>query len=277
MAVRFRLPALMREAAAEFAATFILLTFGVGSVAQMVLSNQNFGTFFSVNFGWGIGVTLGCYWAGGISGAHMNPAVTLAFAVVRRLPWIKVPVYWAAQMLGAFVASACVYGVYYDALNKYDGGVRQIVGPKGTAGIWATYPQDYLSIGNGFGDQVFGTALLVGCVFAIIDKNNNTPDKGAVPVMIGLVVFVIGATFGFNCGYAINPARDLGPRLFTAVAGWGGGVFTAGNNWSWVPIIGCFLGGILGALAYIGLIEMHHPPEEPRPTNTELESIITSN
>ena len=73
---------------------------------------------------------------------------------------------------------------------------------------------------------MFGTALLVGCVFAIIDKNNNTPDKGAVPVMIGLVVFVIGATFGFNCGYAINPARDLGPRLFTAMAGWGGGVFT---------------------------------------------------
>lgn len=277
MAVRFRLPALMREAAAEFAATFILLTFGVGSVAQMVLSNWKFGNFFSVNFGWGIGVTLGCYWAGGISGAHMNPAVTLAFAVVRRLPWIKVPVYWAAQMLGAFVASACVYGVYYDALNKYDGGVRQILGPNGTAGIWATYPQDYLSIGNGFGDQVFGTALLVGCVFAIIDKSNNTPDKGSIPVMIGLVVFVIGATFGYNCGYAINPARDLGPRLFTAIAGWGGGVFTAGNNWSWVPIVGCFLGGILGALAYIGLIEMHHPQEDPRPANTELESIITSN
>jgi len=73
---------------------------------------------------------------------------------------------------------------------------------------------------------LFGTALLVSCIFAIIDKNNNSPDQGVAPVMIGLVVFVIGATFGFNCGYAINPARDLGPRLFTAVAGWGCEVFT---------------------------------------------------
>jgi len=74
--------------------------------------------------------------------------------------------------------------------------------------------------------QLFGTALLVSCIFAIIDKNNNSPDQGVAPVMIGLVVFVIGATFGFNCGYAINPARDLGPRIFTAMAGWGSGVFT---------------------------------------------------
>jgi len=73
---------------------------------------------------------------------------------------------------------------------------------------------------------LLGTALLVGSVFAIIDQKNNSPDKGVVPVMIGLLVFVIGATFGFNCGYAINPARDLGPRLFTAMAGWGGDVFT---------------------------------------------------
>ena len=73
---------------------------------------------------------------------------------------------------------------------------------------------------------MLGSALLVGCVFAIIDKNNNSSDKGVTPIMIGLVVFVIGATFGFNCGYAINPARDLGPRVFTAVAGWGSGVFT---------------------------------------------------
>mgnify|MGYP000382765793 FL=1 len=77
-----------------------------------------------------------------------------------------------------------------------------------------------------FDFQFLGTALLVGCIFAITDKKNNSPNKGVAPVMIGLVVFVIGATFGFNCGYAINPARDLGPRIFTAMAGWGGEVFT---------------------------------------------------
>lgn len=276
MARRFRLSPLMREAVAEFCSTFILLIFGMASVAQMVLSNWKFGNFFSVNFGWGMGVTLGCYWAGGISGAHMNPAVTLAFAVVKRLPWRKVPVYWAAQLLGAFVASVCVYGVYYDALNAFDGGVRHILGPKGTAGIWATYPQSFLSIGNGFADQFLGTALLVGCVFAIIDKKNNSPDNGVVPVMIGLLVFAIGTTFGFNCGYAINPARDLGPRIFTALAGWGGGVFTEANNWSWVPVIGCFLGGVVGALIYVVLIEVHHDTSESKQDERELERIITS-
>lgn len=192
--------------------TFILVTFGVASIAQMVLSGGKNGTFFSVNFSWGIGVTLGCYWAGGIS----------------------------------------------DALNAFDGGVRQITGGNSTAGIWATYPQPFLSTGNGFADQLFGTALLVSCIFAIIDKNNNSPDQGVAPVMIGLVVFVIGATFGFNCGYAINPARDLGPRIFTAMAGWGSGVFTAYHSWAWVPIIACLLGGVLGAIVYIITIELHH-------------------
>jgi len=239
--------------------TFILVTFGVASVAQTVLSRGKNGTFFTINFSWGIGVTLGIYWAGGISGAHMNPTVTLAFAVVRRLDWIKVPVYWLAQLLGAFIASAAVYCIYHDALDAFDGGVRQTVGVNATAGIWATYPQSFLSTGNGFADQLFGTALLVSCIFAIIDKNNNSPDQGVAPVMIGLVVFVIGATFGFNCGYAINPARDLGPRLFTAVAGWGCEVFTAYRGWAWVPIIACLLGGVLGAIIYIITIELHHP------------------
>ncbi|XP_073234831.1 aquaporin-7-like [Porites lutea] len=273
----FRLSPLMREATAEFWATFILVIFAVGSGAQMTLSDWRFGNFFSVNLGGGMGVTMGCYWAWGISGANMNPALTLAFAAAKRLPWKKVPVYWTAQVLGAFVASACVYGVYYDALNEFDGGVRHVLGPKGTAGIWATYPQPFLSTGNGFGDQVLGTALFVGCVFAITDKKNNAPDKGVAPFIIGLLVFVIGTTFGFNCGYAINPARDLGPRIFTAMAGWGGEVFTASNNWFWVPIFACFLGGVLGALIYVFFIEMHHDLEEGEETKPmELESIITS-
>ncbi|XP_015765025.1 PREDICTED: aquaporin-3-like [Acropora digitifera] len=238
MAKRFRLSPLMREAVAEFCGTFILLIFGIASVAQMVLSNWKFGNFFSVNFGWGIGVTLGCYWAGGVSGTYNR----ILFST--------------------------------DALNAFDGGVRQVLGHKGTAGIWATYPQEYLSIGSGFADQFLGTALLVGCIFAITDKKNNSPNKGVAPVMIGLVVFVIGATFGFNCGYAINPARDLGPRIFTAMAGWGGEVFTAGNNWSWVPVIACLMGGVTGAFIYIGLIEMHHDSDEPNENGRELERII---
>ncbi|XP_029199413.2 aquaporin-3-like [Acropora millepora] len=264
-----RLSPLSREALAEFISTFILVSFGVGSVAQKVLSHGEFGTFFSINFGWGIGVTLGCYWAGGVSGAHMNPAVTLASAVVRRLDWVKVPVYCIAQFFGAFIASAVVYGIYYDSLNAFDGGVRYVLGKKGTAGIWATYPQAHVSTSNGFADQLFGTALLVSCIFAILDRHNNAPNKGVAPVMIGLVVFVIGTSFGSNCGYAINPARDLGPRIFTAMAGWGTEVFTAANHWAWVPVVACSLGGVLGAIVYMIFIELHHPLTNDQDNSTD--------
>ncbi|EDO45027.1 predicted protein, partial [Nematostella vectensis] len=250
---------IIRSFLAEFIATFILVSFGCGSIAQMLLSNETKGTFFSVNFSWGIGVTLGCYWAGGISGAHMNPAVTLAFAVARRLPWRFVLVYCLAQLLGAFAASACVYGVYHDALNHFDNGIRNVTGEKATAGVWATYPQPWLSTQGAFGDQVFGTMLLTGCIFAILDKHNNAPDKGTAPILIGLTVFCIGTAFGFNCGYAINPARDLGPRLFTAMAGWGGEVFTVYHSFAWVPVVACLVGGVAGALIYMLFVEIHHP------------------
>lgn len=255
--LRGRLPPLMREALAEFMATFILVSFGLGSVAQFTLSRSQLGTFFSVNFSWGVAVTMGCYWAGGISGAHMNPAVTLALAVVRRLKWTKVPAYCLAQLLGAFFASTVVYGIYRDALDAFDGGIRQVTGPNATAGVFATYPKPFVTTANGFADQFFGTALLVSCIFAILDRNNNAPDQGVAPVMIGLVVFLIGTTFGLNCGYPINPARDLGPRIFTAMAGWGSEVFTAYNNWAWVPVVACPLGGVLGAIVYIITIEFH--------------------
>ena len=119
-----------------------------------------------------------------------------------------------------------------------------MTGPQATAGIWATYPQPFLSVfPGGVVDQVVGTALLVAVIFGITDSRNSPAPAGLAPVVVGLLVVVIGATFGFNSGYAINPARDFGPRLFTAVAGWGGEVFRAGNGWWWVPIVGPLLGG----------------------------------
>ena len=130
-------------------------------------------------------------------------------------------------MAGAFVASAVVYVTYHEALTAFDGGMRQVTGALGTAGIWATYPQPFLStFPGGFIDQVVGTALLVGVILGITDTRNSPPPAGLTPVVVGLLVVLIGATFGFNSGYAINPARDFGPRLFTFVAGWGGEVFT---------------------------------------------------
>lgn len=249
-----------RELLSEFLGTFVLIMFGVGVVAQVVLSRQAAGTMLTINLAWGLAVTMGCYVAGGVSGAHMNPAVTLALAVHRAFPWRKVLPYSVAQLAGAFAASALVYVTYIEALGAFDGGVRQVIGASGTAGIWATYPQPFLStFPGGFIDQVVGTALLVGVIFAISDARNVPPPAGLAPLIVGLLVAVIGMSFGFNAGYAINPARDFGPRLFTSVAGWGLDVFRAANGWWWVPIVAPCLGAVLGGWAYDAFIGRRFP------------------
>lgn len=249
-----------REALAEFLGTFVLMAFGMGVVAQFVLSRGGAGSPLGIHLAWGIAVTMGCYVAGGVSGAHLNPAVTLALAVHRGFAWRKVPVYAAAQLTGAFTAAAVVYTTYREALAAFDGGVRQVAGPLGTAGIFATYPQPFLSVfPGGFLDQVVGTALLVGVVFAIGDSRNAPPTPGLGPVVVGLLVLAIGAAFGYNAGYAINPARDLGPRLFTALAGWGTEVFRAGGGWWWVPLVAPPVGAILGGLVYDACIGNRFP------------------
>ncbi len=245
-----------RELAAEMLSTFILVVFGLGVVAQVVLSGQSNGTYLSINMGWGLAVAMGAFVGGSISGAHMNPAVTIALAVHRRFSWSKVAPYCIAQFVGAMVASTVVYFTYREALDHFDGGARQVGGALGTAGIWATYPQAFLStFPGGFIDQFVGTALLMILVLALSDKRNNV---GAfAPLLVGLGVMLIGMTFGFNAGYAINPVRDLAPRLFTAIAGWGPGVFSASNYWCWVPVIAPIVGAVFGGAVYDALITRH--------------------
>src|SRR5262245_7804632 len=255
---------LLRELLAEFLGTFVLIIFGVGVVAQVVLSHQTAGTTLSINIAWGIAVAMGCYVSAGVTGAHLNPAVTVALAARRGFPWGKVLPYASAQVAGAFVASAVVYLTYYDALNAFDGGVRQVLGAQGTAGIWATYPQPFLSIfPGGLVDQIVGTALLVAVIFGITDQRNSPAPAGLAPLIVGLLVVLIGATFGFNSGYAINPARDFGPRLFTAMAGWGTEVFRAGGSWWWVPIVAPCIGALIGGWVYDACIGKHFPDRQP--------------
>jgi MIP family channel proteins len=249
----------LREAAAEFLGTFTLIMFGVGVVAQVVLGKETHGDYLSINLGWGLAVTMGIYVAGGVSGAHLNPAVTLALAVHRGFPWRKVLPYVVAQFAGAIVASTVVYLTYHEALDAFDGGTRQVSGALGTAGIWATYPQDFLStFPGGFVDQVVGTALLMLVIFAVSDQRNMALPSALGPIVVGASVLVIGMTYGLNSGYAINPARDLGPRLFTYLAGWGEEVFTARDHWWWVPVVGPCCGAVLGGLVYDLLITRGH-------------------
>lgn len=254
-------PDLKRELYAEFLGTFVLLVFGAGVVAQVVLGNFHNGEYLSINIAWGFAVTMGIYVAGGVSGAHLNPAVTLALAVRRDLPWSKVLPYAVAQIAGAFTGAAVAFLVYRAAFDNFDGGRRMIAGEKATAGIFATYPQPYLSTSGALIDQIVGTALLLLVIRAIGDARNNAAGNLG-PIVVGFLVMVIGMSFGLNAGYAINPARDFGPRLFTAIAGWGFDVFRANNFYFWVPIVGPLIGGPLGATVYDALIGGRFPKKE---------------
>ena len=248
---------LKRELLAEFLGTLVMLTFGTAVVAQVMLSKEKNGQYLSINLAWGLGVTMAVYVAGGVTGAHLNPAVTLAMAMRRALSWRRVLPYWIAQTAGAFAGAAITFALYRDAFNAFDGGTRQMA----TAGIFATYPQPYLSTMGGLLDQIIGTAFLLLVICAIGDARNLAPSANIGPLLVGLLVVLVGMTMGFNCGYAINPARDLGPRLFTLVAGWGGEGFRAGNYWFWVPIVGPLIGGVLGARVYDLLIGQYLPKE----------------
>ncbi|XP_042176996.1 aquaporin-9 isoform X1 [Oncorhynchus tshawytscha] len=258
---------IIKEFLAEFLGIFVLILFGCGSVAQTVLSKGALGEPLTIHIGFTLGVMMAVYVAGGVSGAHVNPAVSLAMVVLGKLPIKKFPVYVAAQFLGAFAGSCAVYGLYYDALMEHTGGVMQVTGINATANIWASYPAKHISVLGGFVDQVIGTAALILCILAIIDGKNIGAPKGMEPLCIGLIIMAIGVSMGLNCGYPINPARDLGPRLFTAVAGWGMEVFRAGGCWWWIPVAGPMVGGVVGAAIYFLFIELHHAEPEKQGEN----------
>jgi glycerol uptake facilitator protein len=260
---------LLGDLGAEFFGTFVLIAFGDGVVAMAVAAlNQSgrgtkifdaSGDWLLITWGWALAVTLGVYVAGGVTGAHLNPAVTLAFAVRKTLPWSRVPAYWLAQVLGAFVAAALVFIVYYAAIGSWEHANHVTRGAPGsfvTYSIFATFPAPYF-LGNPIWpliDQIVGTAFLLIFISALIDRRNLAPKANLTPFLVGLAVAAIGMSYGANAGYAINPARDFGPRLFAAIAGWGQ-VALPGNgpwysNYFWVPIVGPLVGGVIGVYAY---------------------------
>ncbi|XP_039607756.1 aquaporin-3-like isoform X2 [Polypterus senegalus] len=217
---------LFKECLAELLGDYVLIIFGCGAVAQVTTSYDTKGQFLSINLAFAIGITFGVHIAHGISGAHLNPAVSLAFCLLGRFQWSKLPFYVLSQIIGAYLGAATVFAQYYDAIMSYGGGNLTVTGPTATAYIFATYPAAYLTTANGFVDQVVGTAALLLCLMALVDTRNSPAPKGLEPALVGMIVLVIGIAMGSNCGYAINPARDLGPRLFTYTAGWGLDVFT---------------------------------------------------
>jgi glycerol uptake facilitator protein len=216
------------------------------------------GDWLLVTFGWGFAVCFAIYVVGGITGAHINPAITLGAALRKQLPWNKVPGYWAAQVLGAFFGAALVFLVFNNALNHFDQLTHAVKGQPSslpTYATFATFPAPYYH--NLLGpliSEIVGTFFLALFVFAVTDDVNLAPGVNLAPVVVGFIVLAIGISFGANTGYAINPARDFGPRIFAWIAGWGKLAMPGNYGWVdgyfWVPIIGPLIGAALAAPIY---------------------------
>ncbi|KAJ7648352.1 major intrinsic protein superfamily membrane channel protein [Mycena polygramma] len=250
---RYRL--VTREYVAEFLGVCMLVVFGTGVNCQVLLSSvtgvasSQKGDYLSVSFGWAVGIAVGVWVSGGISGGHINPAVTIALATYRGFPWKKVPGYIAAQTLGGLVGAALVYANYYRAINIFEGGphVRTLA----TASLEPSQFLDYMTSVSCFFSEFLATAVLLIVLLAINDKKNYPPPAGLVPLVLFIVILGIAACLGMETGFAINPARDLGPRLLTSMVGYGRSVYTFRNQyWLWCPIMAPILGAQAGSLFY---------------------------
>ncbi|KAJ7163475.1 aquaporin [Mycena crocata] len=250
---------MLREYAAEFLGVCVLIIFGTGVDCQVVLSSvtgvasSQKGSYLSISFGWAIGTAMGVWVSGGISGGHINPAVTLVLATYRGFPWKKVPGYILAQTLGGLVGAGLVYANYFHAIDIFEGGrgIRTL----STASLFSTYALDYMTSVSCFFSEFLATAVLVIVVLAMGDKKNIPPPAGLAPLVLFILILGLGACLGMETAYAINPARDLGPRLLTSMVGYGKQVYTYRNHyWLWCPIIAPILGAQAGAIFYDAFI-----------------------
>lgn len=249
----------LREPFAEMLGTMVLIIFGDGVNCQVTLTGSRdvagsqAGSYLSISFGWGIGVMMGVYVAGGISGAHLNPSVTIGLAAFRGFPWRKVPVYIAGQLVGATAGAAIIYLNYVNAINEFEGGpnVRTVGGAKSTAALFPTYPLAYMTQASCVLNEMLATAVLLVVICAIGDPNNLPPPNGLGPLVLMFLILGIGATLGAQTGYGLNGVRDMGPRLVTWWVGYGTEVWTFRNHyWLWAPWIVCPLGALLGCFLY---------------------------
>ena len=259
------------ELISEAIAVFIIIAFGDSVAAMYTLYDPSpyQHAYWGVCIAWGLAVAIAIYATGSVSGCHANPAVTLALAIYRKFPWAKVIPYCLTQILGGLVGAALVAFLFGPVIQQINLAHHHARADGGAAGVFFTHPGVGITVMHAFGDEVILTAFLIFGIFAVTEQYNEMapgPNFGAL--IIGLLVALIGASMGYLEAWAINPARDLGPRIFCFWAGWGSAAFPSPEDYWWVPVAGPLLGGAVGGGAYQVLI---HPflPARLRALNGE--------
>lgn len=258
---------LFGECISEFIGTFILMFFGTGCVSTLILLG-NISGMWQVSILWGIAIALAIWVTGGVSGTHINPAVTLSFAIHRGFPWRKVVPYIVSQLVGAFAGAGISHVLFSAQFKAYEIAhnvvfplpMQATVNNELLARIVCTYPLPGISNVLALFIEFSLTTFLLITIYAVIDDRNPAAPQGNMgALVIGLVVAMIGGTFGSLTGFAMNPARDFGPRFFIYLLGYGKMALPGPDGYFWVPIVGPILGGIFAGYVYDNLVRRFLP------------------
>ncbi len=269
---------LLSACIAESVGTFILVLFGIGSVAAAVFTGAQVG-LWQVAAVWGFGVTLAIYVSGAISGAHLNPAVSLAFAIFRsdQFPVNRLFAYWGAQLIGAVIAGVVVLILFNPFIDRFEAENDIVRGEAGSQRSAMAFGEYFPNPGmfsatfsvsplHAFAVEAFGTAILAFVIFALTERRNaGIPTNGMVPFFIGFTVAALISLFAPITQAGWNPARDFGPRIVSWLAGWGDIAIPGPEGGFWVYILGPLVGAPLGALLFKLVIEPGLPGGKPEP------------
>ena len=250
------------ELISEAVAVLIIIAFGDSVAAMYSLYDPSpyRQAYWGVCIAWGLAVAIAIYTTGSISGCHANPAVTLALALYRKFSWKKVVPYCVAQTVGALLGACIVYALFSPVIDQFNLTNHLSRAGGGAAGVFFTHPAAGIAVSHAFSDEIILTAFLIFGIFAITEQYNEmAPGANFGALMIGFLVALIGASMGYLEAWAINPARDLGPRIFCLFTGWGSSAFPSPLNYWWVPIVGPLIGGAVGGGAYQLLIHTFLP------------------
>ncbi|KAJ5427201.1 hypothetical protein N7465_002271 [Penicillium sp. CMV-2018d] len=241
----------LREPMAEWLGTTMAMTIGLCATLSNFTSSGQAGSYPAQSVAWGFGFMTAIYTTGGMSGGHLNPAISISLSVFRGFPARRCVIYVAAQLLGAITAGGISYAIYHDAIVELATLAKVPQNASVAAQALLTLPKSFVRPATAFFTEFLGSAILVGSILALGDDTNAPPGAGMQAFIIGIIITIVILALGYNTGGCFNCARDFGPRLVAVMAGWGGHLFREYHAWwIWGPWVADITGALFGALIY---------------------------